>query len=72
MWQTRMINATFVSSFTVLYLHPLFFGMQTIFAINLLLSIYIFATYLQGANLCQSIFSSSEFHLDKPEKSCSI
>ena len=38
-----MINATFVSSFTVLYLHPLFFGMQTIFAINLLLSIYIFA-----------------------------
>ena len=29
----------------------------TMFAINLLLSIYIFATYLQGANLCKSIFS---------------
>jgi len=55
-----------------LYLHPLLFGMQTIFALNSPLSIYIlFATYLQGANLCTSIFSSSEFHLDKPEKSCS-
>ena len=29
-----------------------------LFAIHLLLSIYIFATYLQGANLCKSIFSS--------------
>ena len=28
----------------------------TMFAINSLLSIYIFATYLQGANLCKSIF----------------
>ena len=32
----------------------------TIFVICLLLSIYIFATYLQGANLCKSFFSSSE------------
>ena len=31
----------------------------TIFAIYLLLTIYMFATYLQGANLCKSIFSSS-------------
>ena len=30
----------------------------TIFAIYLLLSIYIFATYLQGANLCKSFFSA--------------
>ena len=28
----------------------------TIFAPYLLLSFYIFATYLQGANLCKSIF----------------
>ena len=30
----------------------------TLFAICLLLRIYIFATYFQGANLCKSIFSS--------------
>ena len=30
----------------------------TMFAMNSLLSIYIFATYLQGANLYKSIFSS--------------
>ena len=35
------------------YLHPLVF---TMFAIYLLLSIYTFATYLKGANLCKSIF----------------
>ena len=28
----------------------------TMFAIYLLISIYIFATYLQGANLCKSTF----------------
>ena len=32
----------------------------TIFALDLLLSLYKFATYLQGANLCKSIFSSSD------------
>ena len=30
----------------------------TMFAINLLLSIHIFASYLQGADLCKSIFLS--------------
>ena len=35
------------------YLHPLFFSMQMW---HLLLSIYIFATYLQEANLYKSIF----------------
>ena len=30
----------------------------TMFAINLLLSIYTFASYLQGADLCKSIFLS--------------
>ena len=31
-----------------------------------------YINYLQGANLCKSIFPSREFYLDKPEKSCSI
>ena len=42
------------------YLQPLFFWFTnvsfTIFAIYLLLSIFIRATYLQGANLSKSIF----------------
>ena len=42
------------------FLHPLFFGMQTvaftIFAPYLLLRFYKFPTYLQGANVCKSIF----------------
>ena len=32
----------------------------TMFAICLLLSSYIFPTYLEGANLCKSIFPSRE------------
>ena len=47
------------------YLHPPVFWFAnvafTIFVICLLLSIYISATLLQGANLGKSIFSSSEY-----------
>ena len=55
----NMVNITFA----MLFLTPCFWYANvafTIFAIYLLLSIYIFATYLQGANLCKSIFSSSD------------
>ena len=45
------------------YLHPLFSSMQMWHS---LLSIYIFATYLQGANLCKSIFFRP---VEKPWKS---
>ena len=43
----------------VSHLHPMIFGIDfTNFAVYLVLSICIFATYLQGANMCKSIFSS--------------
>ena len=41
------------------YSHPRFGNANvafTIFAIYLIISIYIFATYLQGANLCKPFF----------------
>ena len=54
----KMINATFVYQKTggVNDYANLAF---TMFATYLLLSIYIFATYLRGENLCKSIFCDS-------------
>ena len=54
----------------VIYTGPVFWYANeafTIFAKYSLLSIYIFARYLHGANLCKSIFSSSKSHArEKP------
>ena len=55
----KMANSTFASLFTILwfwYANVTFI----IFALDLLLSFCIFATGLQGANLCKSIFSPSD------------
>ena len=43
------------------YSHPLFYGIWSLpsFSPYEVLRFYKFATYLQGANLCKSIFSSS-------------
>ena len=50
-WQTHLPS----------YLHPLFFGIQMwhLPFLPCTPQYYIFATFLQGANLCKSIFSSS-------------